>query len=445
MRTSSTAALPICWGGFDGGLDTENDARAWLLLEHLRQFRHWHAGSGNPFTGKVDLDRVVLIGHSRGGEAVAVAALFNRLSAYPDDARVEFEYDFGIRGVIAIAPIDGQYDPRGMDTALTDVNYLVVHGSHDGDVQSFAGSAQYTRVGFDACASCFKAGLYIVGANHGQFNTAWGRTDAGQPWGWLLNLTPIMDGAAQRRIASVSFSAFLEVVVFHRSEYRAFFDNPARGLAWLGDVEILNQYADGDRLVLADFEEDDDVASATWSDGHISGEGLSRWREALVSLKWRDLSSAAAMLGWDRDEGGPAPEYRIEFDAPLPAAERIEFALAMDAASPLRDEDAQWTPPANIDFNIVLRDEYGNSSSLPLSSVQLLYPQVDVSTRKLALFDDLDTSEPVFQRFAFGLSDFPGLESARVTSIALRFDASPAGSIYLDELAFVPLNPEYSP
>ena len=39
----------------------------------------------NRFHGKVDLDRIALIGHSRGGEAVAIAALFNRLPFYPDD------------------------------------------------------------------------------------------------------------------------------------------------------------------------------------------------------------------------------------------------------------------------------------------------------------------------------------------------------------------------
>ena len=62
-------------------------------------------------TGKVDLDRVALMGHSRGGEAVAHAAAFNRLRYYPDDTSLEFDFNFGVRAVVAIAPVDGQYLP----------------------------------------------------------------------------------------------------------------------------------------------------------------------------------------------------------------------------------------------------------------------------------------------------------------------------------------------
>jgi len=88
-------------------LKEENDLRGWLLLEHLRVWRDWNAIQDNPFYHKVDLDNVALMGHSRGGEAVAVAAAFNNLPYYPDDATVRFDYGFNIRSVVAIAPIDG--------------------------------------------------------------------------------------------------------------------------------------------------------------------------------------------------------------------------------------------------------------------------------------------------------------------------------------------------
>jgi hypothetical protein len=82
------------------------------------------------------MDRIALIGHSRGGEAVAHAACLNRLPYYPDDANEVFDFNFNIRSVIAIAPCDGQYQPGLMRTPLTDVNYLVLQGSHDADVSS---------------------------------------------------------------------------------------------------------------------------------------------------------------------------------------------------------------------------------------------------------------------------------------------------------------------
>ena len=100
----------------NGSIRQENDARAWLLLEHLAVWRRWSRGETateqHPFVGKVDMGRIGLIGHSRGGEAVAVAAAFNTLPYYPDDATVGFDYGFDIGAVIAIAPIMGQYSAQ---------------------------------------------------------------------------------------------------------------------------------------------------------------------------------------------------------------------------------------------------------------------------------------------------------------------------------------------
>ena len=155
----------------NGRIRQENDARAWLLLEHLEVWQRWSHGEAaaaqNPFAGKVDMSRIGLIGHSRGGEAVAVAAAFNTLPYYPDDATVAFDYGFDIGAVIAIAPIMGQYRPGGRDNDLRDVNYFVIHGANDGDVSSFAGAGQYEHVSFSGDVYRFKSSLYVMGANHG--------------------------------------------------------------------------------------------------------------------------------------------------------------------------------------------------------------------------------------------------------------------------------------
>lgn len=190
----------------NGGIRQENDARGWMLLQHLRAWEQFSRTEGNPFEGKVDMERIALIGHSRGGEAVAHAAAFNRLDRYPDNANVEFDFGFAIRSIVAIAPVDGQYRPADQFMPLRDVNYLVFHGSHDGDVTSFHGLRQYHRVSFtgpgddspatlggtgedgpgaasNAAASDdvppFKAAVYVYRANHGQWNTVWGAHDNG--------------------------------------------------------------------------------------------------------------------------------------------------------------------------------------------------------------------------------------------------------------------------
>ncbi|NEP62233.1 MAG: hypothetical protein F6K31_35735, partial [Symploca sp. SIO2G7] len=189
-------------------LDEENDARGWLLLKHLQQWREWNDDPNHIFSGKVDMNRIVLMGHSRGGEAVATAALFNSLSHYPDDARITFDFGFNLRGIVAIAPVDGQYEPREKRIPLVDINYFTIHGSLDGDLESFMGLSVYERADFSSDTFHFKSSLYVHGANHGNFNTSWGQCDIAAFLCWSLDKDSLMDAEKQRQIAKVYLSAF---------------------------------------------------------------------------------------------------------------------------------------------------------------------------------------------------------------------------------------------
>ena len=54
----------------NGNIRGENDARGWMLLQHLKAWRAFNDSAGSPFYHKVDMGNIALMGHSRGGEAV---------------------------------------------------------------------------------------------------------------------------------------------------------------------------------------------------------------------------------------------------------------------------------------------------------------------------------------------------------------------------------------
>ena len=196
----------------------ENDTRGWLMLEHLRFWEAWNETPGNPFYQKVDMNNIAVMGHSRGGEAAPVAAAFNRLPYYPDDATVTFDYNYNIRSVVAIAPVFETYQPRGRNLPLENVNYFVLQGSNNSQILSFMGLNQYSRVAFTDDNYWFKTALYVYGANHGQFNTVW-MTDQMAPSTWLYNQQAVMPFEEQKHVAEVYITAFLEATLHGKSGY----------------------------------------------------------------------------------------------------------------------------------------------------------------------------------------------------------------------------------
>ncbi len=156
---------------FDGKFE-EMPLRAWLLLQHLRQWQSWNETPGSLFNGKVDLERVALIGHSRGGEAVAWAEHLNRQAMEPVTAvSPTSDFGFGIRGVVAIAPSDTYAGPGGRKPTLDQSNYLLLAGGHDADTFLLYGQQQYNRARFSENPDGFKALAYVYQVNHGQFNS----------------------------------------------------------------------------------------------------------------------------------------------------------------------------------------------------------------------------------------------------------------------------------
>ncbi len=463
------------WSDFISGLETENDCRGWLLLKHLEQWQCWNSCDSSFFYGKADLDRVVLIGHSRGGEAVCIASGFNRLPFYPDNADETFEFGFGIKGVASIAPVDGQYMPAGKVTPLEDINYFTIHGSLDADMRSFDGLRIMRRVQFSDSSYHFASGLYIHGANHGQFNRSWGLFDIGYPNKMLLNRKAIIPEEQQEKAALVYLTAFVKESVDPGGGYLPLFRDYRSGSQWLPELVYLNQFHESSAVILCEYEEDLDLTTGTLCIDSLVGKDLALWKEGKIPKKWGNLRNNGVFLGWNNESDSIPGYYRIFLDTS--ASEKIgNFRylnfLAADAQTDPgerkdtttvdssignkkkeqdkakrkdeRDRDdgkEEEEEPLPVDFTITLTDMGGAEFRIKVSDYQKIQPPVKPEVFKSKLFWDDPESEVILQYVLIPLDAFMDERRNRITaseirSISFEFDSEKKGAVILDQIGF---------
>ncbi|WP_309650253.1 hypothetical protein [Nocardioides sp.] len=131
----------------DGGAG----ARAEIVRAHLD---HWVDLAA---AHQVDLDRVVLVGHSRGGEGVDRASI-----------RIGLDAPYRVVGQVLLAPTDFGVQTAPYVPTVTVLPYC------DGDVSDLQGQ-KFTDVSRDLTTddTSLKSSVLVMGANHNFFNTEW--------------------------------------------------------------------------------------------------------------------------------------------------------------------------------------------------------------------------------------------------------------------------------
>lgn len=468
---------------FINGISRENDGRGWMMLEHLRVWHDFDEDADNPFQGHVDLENIAIMGHSRGGEAVTHAAAFNRLDRYPDDANVEFDYGYSIKSVVAIAPVDGQYVPTGRKVPMKDVNYLVFHGSHDGDVTSFHGLRPYGRLEFSPDFDGFKAAVYMYRANHGQWNSVWNSFDRGPRSARSLDLRYLVDPADQRRMAEIYVGSFLGATLKGETEWLPLFRDHRVAGEWLPKTMYITRMEAAGNVTLADFEGDIDVTTGV-SGVTLRGDSLATWREATLGLRSRNQAATSASqenqavwLGWnnrirgDTTIHGPPAVYELSLEPGMASSASVGADWSVDLhlsatermPSPRRDprpedergadeeneEDAETSdeeesedgglPP--IDLSVELEDASGRTARVPLSAYGPIRRPLEIRIlRRQDLEASSDHSELVLQSYHLPMQDFiaatPGFDPGTVRAVRLVFDRQAVGEVVVDDIGF---------
>ncbi|MDG4817648.1 alpha/beta hydrolase [Micromonospora sp. WMMD956] len=119
-----------------------------------------HTTVGTTLSGRLDLTRIGLMGHSRGGDAVSSFIDYNRIRT--DGPR------YPLRGVISLAPVDYERKaPYGMP-------YLTILPMCDGDVSNLQGARLFERSQYVNPGDPFpRIQVEHLGAIHNWYNTVW--------------------------------------------------------------------------------------------------------------------------------------------------------------------------------------------------------------------------------------------------------------------------------
>lgn len=208
--------------------DAGANARARLMQQHLDEFRTINntgstAGGNTLFAGlqdTLDMSRIGIMGHSRGGDGIARYVTYNRNQADPHSIVAAF----------ALAPTD--YNREFVDN----VPFAVLLPYCDGDVEDLQGAFTFddSRY-FDPTDPMPKFQILTMGGNHNYFNRIWTSDDwtitdpsSTDPFCGTNTLTNERDSVAEQEGYGLFFmGSFFRAFVGQEPEYLTYWNGQA--------------------------------------------------------------------------------------------------------------------------------------------------------------------------------------------------------------------------
>ncbi len=396
------------------------------IREWLRRFVAMNsAGSGSIFEGEVDLSKVSLMGHSRGGEAVVAAWEWQRVQ--PDSG-------YSIKAIISIAPVQffGVYPTYGgamFIQHMRDVAYMIIHGSKDGDVSDFQGYRLYDRsADFREPGETPKELMFLKDSNHNFFNSVW-ETQEGDDYccGGTLS------GAKVRNVAKAYMNSFLQAYILGNTEYLDYLSNlepnPVTGTTAALDY----QTPASEHLVIDDSEEwpgDPHSKKTNTLGGRIRAKTIPNYAERFLYQSAPSPFNSyrgetwAASLDWD----SAADLYKTTIPSATIYDPNVLDHFSFRVGQVYRSSGSPNPPDADQDFSIKVVDYLSNKSPwLNVSSYGPVFPPWATSE---------GGTKTVMSVIRIPLADFTGVDPNQIKLIQFKFNAVPTGEIVFDDLRF---------
>ncbi|WFB11217.1 hypothetical protein LRS74_32420 [Streptomyces sp. LX-29] len=176
LASQGYVTVSISANGINGQDDNAEDggaqARSSLVRQHLGDWAEWAADRSKApavvrKVAPADMDRVLLVGHSRGGEGVNRAALDSLAQPPAGEDGYKGPVRWKVRGTVLIGPTIFGQNP------VPDVPSTTILPGCDGDVSDLQGQIFADGTRGVSSGTALHSSVYMVGANHNYFNTEW--------------------------------------------------------------------------------------------------------------------------------------------------------------------------------------------------------------------------------------------------------------------------------
>ncbi|MGN0437288.1 MAG: hypothetical protein ACI4F4_02110 [Lachnospiraceae bacterium] len=406
-------------------LSGENDGRAILLLENIKTILNENKKKDSLIYEFIDENKIAIAGHSRGGEMVSLAYEFNDLKVYPDNGNIHFDYHFPISGVIAISPSVDQYMPADHAVKLTDVNYLLLHGANDQDVTSMMGEKQYHNVTFSGSGDYRKASVYILGANHGQFNSTWGAYDLGGGYQVFLNTNNLLTENEQQQIAKVYIRTFLDAVLLENETYADLLTDVSSYQDYLPKTVLQTNFSSSDFISLNSFDKGGDITKGASENISIQCTDVTNWQEQVDTYGFGgDGENYVLYLSWDEKSKNPRVKINI------PSLDISENDISFRIADMREEKELSL-----LDYQITLYDNENRQAYVKKPCV--IYPSFALQLYKSDFFTNTYEYKHQLQTVMIPYDRYQkekGFNEREVCRIEISFPSGKKGKLIIDDI-----------
>lgn len=342
---------------------TNYEARGILILEHLNRLRDWDLNGTDPwggqFQGRIDMSRIAIAGHSRGGEGVVAAVEL--------DVANPGLYGHGIDAVIAIAPTNQQV---GSPWEVLHTPYLLLIGAADGDVLNLQGFTPWDNAYPTGSSPQFEKSLaFVHGANHNFWNTVWTPS-----FGWAQSSDdgaaytgPRLTEAEQRATGLAPVAGFVLQHLGGLAPYREIFTGHLP-IASMPNDQMHWSYQHPGQKVLDDFENGNAALNTLGGAATVTGS-LALTESSVGSCGYHPGTNGSAGLSWTT----AGDLYETE----LPPGQRDVSAFTHLSFRVTQKHDSGVLNPVGQEKNVIVRLFDGNGDNRKVMTVdfrEIPYP-----------------------------------------------------------------------